>query len=329
MSLYKQPYLEPYRGVASRHTCPACRTPRAFTFYLDGNTGRPIHPTVGRCNHEISCGYHYPPRHYFNDHPEKGSEKRVHSTLSPSPQRSASLSPEAPGLPSPSPQRPLQRCDFIPIKYLIASASFNSHFVRFLCEYFPRDRIEEAMEHYALGATRDKKVIFWQMDICGKVRTGKMMQYDPRTGKRVRNSHGGIDWVHSYLKRRNPAYADFNLCQCYFGEHLLRLYPHKPVALVEGEKTAVIGSMIYRDFIWLAAGSLHGLTAEKSAVLRDRHVVLYPDAGCYGKWAQKLDRLKNTLVAKVEISELIERHASLHQHEKGYDLADYIMEELA
>ena len=310
MGLYKPPYLEPYHGPASRHTCPACHKPRAFTLYLDGTTGRPIHPTVGRCNHEIHCGYHYPPRQYFRDHPERSAAIQTRTLF------------------SPSPQTPSRRFDCIPVKYLIASASYNSNFVRFLCDYFPRERIEEAMEHYALGATRDRRVIFWQMDIKGNLRTGKMMQYDPCTGKRLRNSRGGIDWVHSYLKRRNPAFANFNLCQCYFGEHLLRLYPDKPVALVEGEKTAVIGSMIYRDFIWLAAGSLHGLTAEKSAVLRDRHLLLYPDAGCYDKWAAKMKRLQEQLSCRVEISELIERHASLHQHAAGYDLADYILEEM-
>ena len=311
MGLYKPPYLEPYHGPASRHTCPACHKPRAFTLYLDGTTGRPIHPTVGRCNHEIHCGYHYPPRQYFRDHPERSAAIQTRTLF------------------SPSPQTPTRRFDCIPVKYLIASASYNSNFVRFLCDYFPRERIEEAMEHYALGATRDRRVIFWQMDIKGNLRTGKMMQYDPCTGKRLRNSRGGIDWVHSYLKRRNPAFANYTLCQCYFGEHLLRLYPHKPVALVEGEKTAVIGSMIYRDFIWLAAGSLHGLTAEKSDVLRDRHLLLYPDAGCYDKWAAKLERLRQSLPCRAEISELIERHASLHQHAAGYDLADYILEELA
>ena len=287
MGLYKPPYLEPYHGPASRHTCPACHKPRAFTLYLDGTTGRPIHPTVGRCNHEIHCGYHYPPRQYFRDHPERSDTIQTRTLF------------------SSSPQTPSRRFDCIPVKYLIASASYNSNFVRFLCDYFPRERIEEAMEHYALGATRDRRVIFWQMDIKGNLRTGKIMQYDPCTGKRLRNSRGGIDWVHSYLKRRNPAFANFNLCQCYFGEHLLRLYPHKPVALVEGEKTAVIGSMIYRDFIWLAAGSLHGLTAEKSAVLRDRHLLLYPDAGCYDKWAAKLERLRQSLPCRAEISELI------------------------
>jgi len=354
--LLKQPYLEPYHGPASRHTCPACRKPRCFTRYLDGNTGRPIHPTVGRCNHEIHCGYHYPPRQYFADHPELSSANQHPQPSSPNghpksssktaskpsstnqdPQSSSKPEPlhiSAPlhlpkGILSPAPQRkPPERLDLIPLQYLIDSTSFNSNFVRFLCDYFPRERIEEAMDHYALGATRDRKVIFWQMDVNGHVRTGKMMQYDPHTGKRLRNRHGSIDWVHSCLKRRHRLPADFNLRQCYFGEHLLRRYPERPVALVEGEKTAVIGSMIYRDFIWLAAGNLNGLTPEKSAVLRDRDLLLYPDAGCYDKWAAKMCRLREQLACRVEISELIERHASLHQHAAGYDLADYILEEM-
>lgn len=367
----KQPYLEPYHGPASRHTCPACRKPRCFTRYLDGYTGLPIHPTVGRCNHEIHCGYHYPPRQYFADHPElsspsanghpqssskpappnghpQPSSKPASANLHPQPSskpaspnghpqpssKPAPLSISAPvhlpkGILSPAPQRkPPERLDFIPLQYLIDSTSCNSNFVRFLCDYFPRERIDEAMEHYALGATRDRKVIFWQMDVNGHVRTGKMMQYDPLTGKRLRNRHGSIDWVHSCLKRRHRLPADFNLRQCYFGEHLLRRYPERPVALVEGEKTAVIGSMIYRDFIWLAAGNLNGLTPEKSQVLRDRHLLLYPDAGCYDKWAAKMNRLREQLSCRVDISELIERHASLHQHAAGYDLADYILEEL-
>lgn len=376
----KQPYLEPYHGPASRHTCPACRKPRCFTLYLHGSTGLPIHPTVGRCNHEIHCGYHYPPRQYFADHPElssasanghpqsssksaskpssanlhqqsssKSSSKPSSTNLHQQPSSTSSSTnghPESSSKPEPlhisaplhlpkgilspaPPRKPPERLDLIPLQYLIDSTSFNSNFVRFLCDYFPRERIEEAMELYALGATRDRKVIFWQMDVNGHVRTGKMMQYDPQTGKRLRDRHGAIDWVHSCLKRRHRLPADFNLQQCYFGEHLLRRYPERPVALVEGEKTAVIGSMIYRDFIWLAAGNLNGLTPEKSEVLRDRHLLLYPDAGCYNKWAAKMNRLREQLACRVEISELIERHAALHQHAAGYDLADYILEEMA
>jgi hypothetical protein len=65
--MYKPPYLQKYAGKATRFTCPACKTPHSFTLYLDGETHQPIHPTVGRCNREIKCGYHYTPRQYYAD----------------------------------------------------------------------------------------------------------------------------------------------------------------------------------------------------------------------------------------------------------------------
>lgn len=61
MNNYNQPYLEKYTGRASRHKCPKCGDPHSFAYYLDGNTGLPIDKTVGRCNHESGCGYHYTP----------------------------------------------------------------------------------------------------------------------------------------------------------------------------------------------------------------------------------------------------------------------------
>ena len=62
--------LQRYAGPSSRHTCPACGRPRCFTLYVDPD-GNPLHETVGRCDHESSCGYHRTPRQYFHDHPER------------------------------------------------------------------------------------------------------------------------------------------------------------------------------------------------------------------------------------------------------------------
>ena len=62
-------HLQKYAGISSRHTCPACERPRCFTLYIDDN-GNILHPTVGRCDHESSCGYHRTPRQHFHDHPE-------------------------------------------------------------------------------------------------------------------------------------------------------------------------------------------------------------------------------------------------------------------
>ena len=338
MSIYKKPFLEPYSGRPSRHACPGCKQPQTFTLYIDGNTGKPIHRSVGRCNRENACGYHYTPREYFRDNPDNGlSYKLRNNPLSgkyQSPGKKNSILNPNFNIDN----KPLQgsseflfekkqtSIDYIPKKYLVNSASYNSNFIKFLCSYFPRKEIEEAMEEYALGATRNKSVIYWQIDINGNVRTGKIMQYNPHNGKRVKHGVSSINWVHAILKRRNPLYHNFNLQQCYFGEHLLRLHPHKPVAIVEGEKTAVIGSMIYKDFNWLAAGNLNGLSVSKSEVLKDKHVVLYPDAGCIDKWTRKMNEIRRKVPAQVSVSELIEKHANTKQLEYGYDLADYIID---
>ena len=55
--------LQKYKGTATRHTCPNCGDKRSFTCYVD-ESGMPLHPSVGRCNHESSCGYHYTPWEY-------------------------------------------------------------------------------------------------------------------------------------------------------------------------------------------------------------------------------------------------------------------------
>jgi hypothetical protein len=59
------------------------------------------------------------------------------------------------------------------------------------------------------------------------------MQYNPTTGRRIKHESGAIDWVHNKLKKTGTLSEDFNLQQCFFWEHLLKIYPVKQVAIVE------------------------------------------------------------------------------------------------
>lgn len=57
------------------------------------------------------------------------------------------------------------------------------------------------LEEYRLGATREGAVIFWQIDRNNKVRTGKVMQYNPEDGHRIKGGQtSAVDWIHSILK---------------------------------------------------------------------------------------------------------------------------------
>ena len=115
-----------------------------------------------------------------------------------------------------------------------------------------------------------------------------------------------------------------------FGEHLLPEYPARAIAIVEAEKTAVIASLCKRffpDFVWLAAGSLSWLNADKiERIGTDRTILLFPDAKAFDRWQSiALDARKAGIV--VSVSDLIEKCATGDQYAKGLDLADYLIYE--
>ena len=56
------------------------------------------------------------------------------------------------------------------------------------------------------------------------------------------------------MKKAGVLQESWTLTQCLFGEHLLKQYPKKVVALVESEKTAVICAGLMPRFLWLATG---------------------------------------------------------------------------
>ena len=310
MNTYNKPYLQPYKNMSSRHICPSCGIKNTFTLYLDGNTNEPINGKVGRCERESKCGYHYTPKQYFIDNPPDQTERK---DWSPQPLK---------------PIEPLKPMGVIPFKLVEKSASYKSNFVRFLCEFMTIEQMHEVGENYALGATKTNEVIFWQIDSIGKVRTGKIMQYNPSTGKRIKHESGAIDWIHNKLKKAGKLPKDYNLQQCFFGEHLLKLYPAATVAIVESEKSAFIASVVMPDFIWLAAGNLNGLSIDKCKALQGRKVVLYPDLGAFEKWSLKATEIQNQCNCKISVSTLLEDVASDTDRDNGFDIADFIIKQL-
>lgn len=313
MENFNQPYLEKYTGKASRHKCPKCGDAHSFAYYLDGNTGQVIDKNVGRCNHESGCGYHYTPKQFFIDNPVEKERFVVPVQIKPK-------------------QQPKRETSYIPFQYVEKSVSYNSSFIYFLCRLFDRyslesPTIEKLMQDYALGATKDGSIIYWQIDTKGKVRTGKVMKYDPHTGHRIK-SGGGINWIHSIMKRQDLLPEDFNLVQCLFGEHLLRMYPDKVVALVESEKSALIASGVYPDYIWLATGGKSQLSIDKLKVLKGRTVIMFPDVDGFEYWSNKAKEVE-TIGCKVVVSDLLEKNATDEDRENKIDLADWLIRTLS
>jgi rubredoxin len=297
--------LEPYKGIITRYRCPNCGTNKAFSQYIDLDTGEHISPNVGRCNRESSCGYHYTPKQYFQDN-NISFDILQPETFKPRLTTAAQKS-----------------FSFIPVEVFKASLKSSAfemnHFINFLINLFGVEVASQLVSQYFIASSKhwNGSSIFWQIDVQGKVRTGKIMLYSPTTGKRIKEPFNHINWVHSTLKQ-----PEFELRQCLFGEHLL-IDKTKPVAIVESEKTAVIASVYLPKFIWTAVGSLTNLNAEKCRILKGRTVVLFPDLNGYEKWSNKAKQLSH--LAKFSISDLLEFKANDVERKQGFDLADFLL----
>ena len=57
MSKYRF-HLQKY-SLGSKIACPSCERPRCFVKYVDEEGVVSFPNEVGKCDHEISCGYHY------------------------------------------------------------------------------------------------------------------------------------------------------------------------------------------------------------------------------------------------------------------------------
>ena len=296
--------LEPYKGMNTRYRCPYCEANKKFSRYIDTETSEHLHPKVGKCERSDSCGIHYTPKQYFQDN------NISFDTPQPKPYHKLKIVTPIPKIIS-----------FIPVE--VFKASLKNHevnnFVKFLINLFGVEVTSELISKYFIGTSKhwNGATVFWQIDTQGKVRTGKIILYNSITGKRAKNLELPVYWVHKAIKQ-----PEYELKQCLFGEHLL-IDKIKPVAIVESEKTAIIGSVYLPQFIWLAVGSLTNLNAEKCSILKGRAVTLFPDLNGFEKWYTKAKELSHLTIFTV--SDLLERKATEAEKKQGLDLADYLI----
>ncbi len=298
MSNYRY-QLEPYSGMRSRYPCPSCGKKGKFAMYIDTETGEYVDTIVGRCERTGSCGHHYTPSQYFEDN---------------------NITPERREF-----QRPIQitKKETSYIHKDILKNSLNAYdqnnFVEYLLQRYGADITTKAVTDYRIGTSKywPGSTVFWQVDKDSIVRSGKIMLYSSDTCKRVREPFSHIQWVHKALKIK-----DFNLSQCLFGEHLLK-GNNKSVAIVESEKSAIIASLYFPKYIWLACCSLQGLNKTKCEVLRGREVTLFPDLKGLHTWQEKALELKE--LAKITVSTFLEENATQEEIDQGLDIADYLL----
>ena len=296
--------LQKYSGRNSRHTCPACGRAHCFTYYVDV-AGNPLASDVGRCEHLSKCGYHKTPAEHFADHPNEEHKPDSAQT----------------GISATTKKQP-EQIDFIPISLIHRSESTSNSLMRYLAKSFPQSGLELVTKMYHLGSTRKGEIIYPQIDAQGRCRTGKVMAYG-EYGHRIKRSEcDAVDWLHARLMRQQgKAASDYHLRQCLFGEHLLSQRPNDLVCVVEGEKSAVIASLVFPAFVWVAVGGKAMFSPERCKVLANHDVLIYSDADAVEEWGNKIKSF--TFCRSIRLSDWAKNEPQSSKR----DIADLIMEE--
>lgn len=213
---------------------------------------------------------------------------------------------------------------YIPLSYLNRSLGKESNFVEYLSSVFKEDDIVNIMNQYKLGMTKNGSVIYWYIDRDNNLRSGKIMQYNAISGKRIKDGYS-VDWVHSKLKKEDKLPPDWTLSRCLYGEHLLSTNADAKLCLVESEKTAIIASIFQPAVIWLATGGKGSFNSKVCQSLGGRNVEIFPDLGATQEWSDKVTEISDTVGCKMIINDVLEKQASPEQRERGCDIADFLL----
>ena len=293
---------------SKKHNCPQCGKKR-FVRYIN-NFDKSYLPTeYGRCDRESNCGYHFNP--YLNGYVKSIDDDNTH--------RSSSTKRKLTSDNSVTNQISYIESDIVKQSRKLYN---QNNFTIWLNKVVGSAMASKAISRYHIGTSKHwpGATIFWQIDRCGNVRSGKIMLYDKNSGHRIKKPFPHINWVHVVA-----SYKSFNLHQCFFGEHLLNDNLSSPVGIVESEKTAIVASVYLPHLVWLAAGSLSNLTIPKFEVLKNRKVFLFPDHKGYEKWTAKANQIRLGIPGiHIIVSNLIEKVARGPDNESGFDLADYL-----
>ncbi len=197
------------------------------------------------------------------------------------------------------------------------------------------EELQAASEIFHLGTTKDKRVVYWQIDAEGHVRDGKLMAYDEHCHRVKPGEHdtqSSVSWAGYEFRQCGLLDKDWEATHCLFGLHQLNSRPDDTVCIVEAEKTAVICSQKFKDCIWMAAGGLEQLSLDKLRPLVGRQVIIYPDTDPEGeafrKWYEITWRAMSELEMDIAICDVLEKNATPEQKEAKIDLVDFIEKDI-
>lgn len=148
----------------------------------------------------------------------------------------------------------------------------------------------DALKLYKVTALHDHDgARLWRCDIAGNPLNGQLVMFE--AGK-----------IKEYLPITRNLWPYWNcryiLQEAFFGGHLLS-DTTKPVAIVEDEITALLGSQLEKRFTWLAIGHGQNLTPSLLSQLVGYQVTLFPDDMASEFWGSMAEDFSNVLCSEM------------------------------
>lgn len=247
MIIHDEYELENNRGVSVFSICPNCKSDKTYQRFVSSRNNMSLANDVGECPATKGCGYRYLPFHYSKENGIALTDKRA-------------------------------RPSFIPHDIFSKSLKHfqGNNLFLYLSKCFGPDAATKAMKNYSIGTSKNinGSTVIWNIDREDKPRTGRITLFDEETGKETKVEYGKR-YVHQLLNIER-----FNAVKCLFGENLLKKEPGKPVIVVYSEKTAIIASCIYPEYLWLSMPD--GIENPDNSMLRataGRMVDWFPSSG--------------------------------------------------
>ncbi|MBQ8968611.1 MAG: hypothetical protein IJV44_05140 [Prevotella sp.] len=144
------------------------------------------------------------------------------------------------------------------------------------------NRIDDLVMRYRTGAAYKTMnehfgTVLPRINQKGMIVGGNVIYYNTDDGTMLQKD-GLVDHLYSWYAF--DYYTDPNV---FFGEHLCR---GRQTAIVQEEKTAMLGALAYPEIDWLAVGVGNNLTDEMMKKFIGRQVILFPDDFCFDFWSE-------------------------------------------
>lgn len=159
---------------------------------------------------------------------------------------------------------------------------------------------------------------FPSIDIAGNCHAVKIAPYPSTDHHRIKDAQPNKAPFYWIKPEQNKG--------AYFGTHLLPLYPAKPVAVVESEKSAIVGSLFAPTYVWIATAGATNLQANRPEMeaLAGRELHIFPDTDHAEEWRAATAQLTAAGYRAIFRDEVMK----LFPAESKADIADVIIWEM-